>query len=103
MGKQVEDSLAGLRTSLQGVTDVASAEAAQSKLQQVTTQLDQITGLAGQLSIDQRKVLSGLVSPTMPALNQLFGKVLAIPGTAEVLKPSIDAIKAKLASLTAVV
>jgi hypothetical protein len=39
----------------------------------------------------------------MPALNQLFGKVLAIPGTAEVLKPSIDAIKAKLASLTAVV
>ena len=103
MGKQVEASLAGLRTSLQGVTDVASAEAAQSKLQQVTAQLDQVTGLAGQLSIDQRKVLSGLVSPTMPALNQLFDKVLATPGAADVLKPSIDAIKARLASLTAVV
>jgi len=103
MAEQIKDSLTGLRTSLQGVTDVTSAQAAQSKLQQVTAQLDKVTGLAGQLSTDQRKVLSGLVSPTMATLNQLFDKVLVIPGAAEVLKPSIDAIKAKLASLTAVV
>jgi len=101
MGKQVDNSLASLRTSLQGITDAASAEAAQSNLQQVTAQLDKVTGLAGQLSPDQRKIIAGLVGPAMPNLNQQFSKVLAIPGAAEVLKPSIDALKAKLASLTA--
>ena len=36
----------------------------------------------------------------MPTLNQLFDKVLAIPGVADVLKPTIDALKAKLVVLT---
>jgi hypothetical protein len=37
----------------------------------------------------------------MPALNQLFDKVLAIPGVAELLKPAIDTLKAKLEALAA--
>ena len=101
MGKQVDNSLASLRTSLQGVTDAASAEAAQSNLKQVTAQLDKVTGLTGQLSPDQRKIIAGLVRPAMPILNQQFDKVLAIPGAAEVLQPSIDALKVRLALLTA--
>jgi hypothetical protein len=36
----------------------------------------------------------------MPTLNQLFDKVLAIPGVSDVLKPTIDLLKAKLAMLT---
>jgi hypothetical protein len=55
----------------------------------------------GQLSAEQRKVLAGLINPMMPTLNQLFGKLLAIPGVSEVLKPTIDALRAKLAVLTA--
>jgi hypothetical protein len=42
-----------------------------------------------------------MVNPLMAALNQLFDKVLAIPGVAEVLKPTIDALKAKLTALAA--
>ena len=34
------------------------------------------------------------------ALNQQFDKVLAIPGAAEVLKPSIDVLQSKLAALS---
>ena len=34
-------------------------------------------------------------------LNQLFDKALAIPGVAEIIKPTIDTLKAKLATLTA--
>ena len=98
--KQVDSSLTSLRTSLQGITDAASADAAQSNLQGVMAQLDKVTGLEGQLSPDQRKIIAGLVGPAMPNLNQQFSKVLAIPGAAETLKPSIDALKAKLASLT---
>ena len=46
-------------------------------------------------------MLAGVVGPLMPSLNQLFDKVLAIPGVAELLKPTIDALRAKLAVLTA--
>ena len=101
VGKQVTDSIANLRTTLGGITDAASARAALPKLQDVTTQLDKVGGVVGQLSAPQRTVLAGLVNPVMPTLNQLFDKVLAIPGVAEVLKPTIDALRAKLAMLAA--
>jgi hypothetical protein len=101
LGKQVNDSIANLRTTLAGVTDAASAQASLPKLQEVTTQIDKVNGMIGQLSAEQRKLLDGIVSPAKPMLNQLFDKVLAIPGVAEVLKPTIDALKAKLAVLTA--
>jgi hypothetical protein len=70
-------------------------------VQEVTAQIDKIGGMLGQLSPDQRKVLAGLVGPAMPGLNQLFDKVLAIPGVGDVLKPTIDTLKTKLAQLTA--
>jgi hypothetical protein len=101
IGKQVSDSISNLRTTLAGVTDAASAQASLPKLQEVTAQIDKVDGLIGQLSADQRKLLAGIVSPLIPTLNQLFDKVLAIPGAAEVLKPTIDALKAKLAVLSA--
>lgn len=101
VGKQTSDSLSNLRTTLSGVTDVASAKAALPKLQQVTDQINKTDGMIGSLSADQRKVLANLVTPTMPSVNQLFDKVLAIPGVGEVLKPTIDTVKAKLATLTA--
>ena len=48
----------------------------------------------------QRNVMTaGVVNPMMPSLNQLFDKVLAIPGVSEVLKPTIDALRVKLAAL----
>jgi hypothetical protein len=98
--KEVTDSITNLRTTLAGITDAGSAQAALPKLREVTTQIDKVDGLVGQLSADQRKALAGLVNPLMPSLNQLFDKVLAIPGVAELLKPTIDALKAKVAMLT---
>jgi hypothetical protein len=99
VGKQVTDSITSLRTTLGGITDAASAQAALPKLREVTDQIDKVDSLLGQLSPEQRKVLAGMVNPLMPTLNQLFDKVLAIPGVAELLKPTIDALKAKLAVL----
>jgi hypothetical protein len=99
--KEVTDSITNLRSTLAGITDAASAQAALPKLREVTTQIDKVDGLVGQLSAEQRKALAGLVNPLMPSLNQLFDKVLAIPGVAELLKPTIDSLRAKLAVLTA--
>ena len=101
LGKQVTDSITNLRATLGGITDAASAQAALPKLREVTAQIDKVDGLIGQLSVEQRKVLAGMVNPLMPSLNQLFDKVLAIPGVSELLKPTIDALRAKLAVLTA--
>ena len=56
--------------------------------------------MIGSLSVEQRRVVSGLVNPIMPTLNQLFDKLLAIPGIAEVLRPTINTLKEQLAALT---
>jgi hypothetical protein len=101
IGKQVTDSIASLRTTLNDITDAASAQAALPKLREVTGQIDKVDGMIGQLTPEQRKLLAGLVNPVMPTLNQLFDKVLAIPGVAELLKPAIDALKVKLSALVA--
>jgi hypothetical protein len=92
--------IANLRNTLGGVTDAASAQAALPKLQDITTQIGRVDGLIGQMTPEQKKLLAGIVNPLMPTLNQLFDKVLAIPGVSEVSKPTIDLLKAKLAMLT---
>jgi hypothetical protein len=100
IGKQLSDSLGTLRTSLQGVTDVASAKAALPRIQSAAAQVDKINDMAGQLSADQRRVIAGLASPATTAVNQLFDKVLAIPGVGDVLRPAADMVKTRLAALS---
>jgi outer membrane protein OmpA-like peptidoglycan-associated protein len=99
IGKQIDDNLGTLRTSLQGITDGASASAALPKLQQVTTQLDKIGDTLGQATADQRRSIAGWFASLLPNLNQSFDKVLATPSVAGVLKPTIDTLRAKLAAL----
>ena len=99
VGKQITDNVANLRTALTGITDVASAQAALPKLQDLSGQIDKVGRVIGSLSAEQRKVVAGLVNPLMPTLNQLFDKLLAIPGIAEVLRPTIDTLKGELAAL----
>ena len=101
LGKQVTDSIGTLRSTLAGITDAASAQTALPKLQAATAQIDKVGGMIGQLSDPQRRALAGMVLPVMPALNSLFDKVLSIPGVADVIKPTIDTLKTKLAILTA--
>jgi hypothetical protein len=99
IGKQVANNIASVRTTLDGVTDVSSAQAALPKLQEVTAQIDKTDSTVGQLSAEQRKAIGAVINPLMPAVNQLCDKVLAIPGVAEVLKPSVDTLKTKLTAL----
>lgn len=101
VGKQVTDNLSNLHQTLSNITDASSAQAALPKLQETAAQIDKVQNLRGQMSPEQRRVVAGLVNPIMPSLNQLFDKVLAIPGVSAELKPAVDAIKAKLAVLTA--
>ena len=99
VGKQVGDTLASLRTSLQDIKDEASAQANLPRLQQVTTQMDNVRGTVEQLTPDQRKVIAGIVKPSVPVVNRMFDNVLAIPGVNQVLKPTVDTLKTQLATL----
>ena len=101
IGKQITNNIASVRSTLDGITDVASAQAALPKLQEVTAQIDKTDGAVGQLTAEQRKAIAAVINPLMPAVNQLCDKVLAIPGVAEVLKPSVDTLKAKLTAFAA--
>lgn len=99
--RQVTDSITSLRATLTGITDTASAQAALPKLQDITARIGKLGDRMGQLPADKRKALSGQVNPSMPTLNAMFDEVLAIPGVAEVLKPTLDTLKMKLAGLAA--
>ena len=100
IGKQLGDSLGSLRTSLQGITDVASARAALPRVQAATTQVEKVNSMLGQLTADQRKTIVAMTAPATATLNQLFDRVLAIPGVGEVLKPAADTLKTRLADLS---
>jgi hypothetical protein len=43
--------------------------------------------------------LAALIAAVRPSLEELFGKVLAVPAVAEIAKPTIDTIRTKLDAL----
>jgi hypothetical protein len=94
------DSLSDLRTSLQGITDSNSAQAELPKLEAAKNQIDRVSSLAGQLSTDQRKTLAGVVATALPMISQLTDRVMGIPGVGDMLRPTIDPMKNKLAELS---
>ena len=99
VGKQLTGTLDGLRTTLGGITDAATAEAALPKLQETVTAFDGISGLAAKLTAEQRSMLAGLVSVALPAIKEVSGKVLAIPGVGSILKTTVDGLVAKIEAL----
>jgi hypothetical protein len=97
---QVTRVIDNLKTSLEGITDSATAEAALPKIQEADGQLKTADDLVAKLSPEQKKQVATLIAGAMPTLNQLFDKVLAIPGVAAILKPVIDALRTKLDALS---
>jgi hypothetical protein len=96
----VQATLESLKTTLQGVTDVDSAKAALPSLDKSVAELDKVRDLSGKLPVDGRSALAALISAARPSIDQLFDKVLAIPGVEVVTKPTIDALRAKLDALS---
>jgi hypothetical protein len=68
-----------VRTTLDGVTDVSSAQAALPKLQEVTAQINKTDSAVGQLSAEQRKAIAAVINPLMPAVNSCATKCLRFP------------------------
>jgi len=95
-----ESALAGLKANLQGVTDAASAKAALPQLEKEGTEFDKLRNLAGKLPVDGKTAFAALVARLRPSIEELFNKVLAIPGVSDMAKPVIDGLRAKLDALS---
>ena len=96
----VQTALAGLKTTLQGVRDTASAQAALPQLEKGSIEFDKLRDLAGKLPIDAKTAFALLVNSLRPSIEDLFNKVLEIPGVAPIAKPVIDGLRAKLDTLS---
>ena len=99
LGQRLTSFFDDAKKTLGGVTDAASAEAAKPKLQEMATNLDQVSELAGQLPADGKQALTGMVNSALPAIRELIDKVMAMPGVGEVLKTTLEPIKTKLEGL----
>ena len=97
---QATSAIDTLKAALEGITDSESAKAALPKLQDADGQMAAVSNLLATLSPDQKKALATAITAALPALNPLFDKVLAIPGVADIAKPVIDGLRAKLDQLS---
>ena len=86
-------------TSLSGIKDEATAQTAVAGVNKASSEFDQLTGLLNQLPPDARKAVAEAFAAIKPNLDQLFDKVLGIPGVGAIIKPTVDAIRAKLETL----
>jgi hypothetical protein len=100
VGSSVQKSVDGLKTALGGVRDVDTARAALPGLQDTTAQLDRLSGLVNQLPAGGKAALVSFLVSVRPSIDEAFNKVLAIPGVADVARPTIDAIRARLDTLS---
>jgi hypothetical protein len=90
----------GVKTALLGVKDTASAQAALPQLEKGSIEFDKLRDLAGKLPIDSKTAFATLVASLRPSIEDLFNKVLEIPGVAPIAKPVINGLRAKLDALS---
>jgi Bacterial protein of unknown function (DUF937) len=100
IGALAKSAVDDLRSSLKGIKDEATAQAAVPELTKDGSQSDQLIGLLGQLSPETRKTLTDAFVAIKPRLDKLFDQALALPGVGPVIKPTLDTIRSKLNTLT---
>ena len=96
LGAQLTKAVNGLRASLEGINDEATAQSALPALTNSKHEFDMVTGLINQLSPEARKSLASAVAAVRPTLDQMIDKALAIPGVGSVIKPTVDTIRSGL-------
>ena len=102
VGDLATSAVNDLYASLQGIKDEATAQSSLPGLTKASSEFDQLTSVFNQLSPENRKMLADLFASIRPNLDQLLDKALAISGVGPIIKPTVDAIREKLDTLTKV-
>jgi len=99
LGPQLASAFDKTRSALQQVNDPESAKRALPQLDDVNAQLDKLLKAAALASDQQKKIVVDLATKVQPGIQDLMDKALTKPGVADVLKPTLDIFKSKLAAL----
>ena len=100
VGGELTSTFEGLTETLSGITDVASAEAALPALEEMSTGLDSLTGLADQLPEGAIGGIAEMVTNGLSGLDGVMTNLESIPGVGDLIKPIIDQIRDKLTAFT---
>lgn len=100
LGKDLTGVIGTATTSLSGITDASSAEAALPQLQGLSAKLDGIKSVWDKLPESGRSSIASIASTGMGKVKDLAGTVEEMPGVGEKLKPVLDEILNKLSALS---
>lgn len=99
IGKRTAGLYEGIKTSVAGIKDEASATASLPKLREQSAALLDIRDMAEKLPTNGRKDLAALVSPWIPGLQALITSAIKAPGAETTVKPVLEQIIERLQSL----
>lgn len=91
--------ISGLSTTLAGIKDEVSAEAALPGLNETATKLQAMKDLIATDTPEVRKAFADLMAATMPSLQPLIATAMTVPGAEAILKTPLDSITGSLAAL----
>lgn len=97
LAKDVTGSLGSIMSTLNGITDVSSAQAAVANLTAATNKLGTYASMFEKLPASAREPISKLVASALPQLKELLNKVGDIPGVGPIIKPIVENLSSKLA------
>lgn len=100
LGATVRGAFDQLTTSLGGISDAATAEAALPDLTAVRDRLAGLDTAVAGLSTDGKSALQTLITGALPTLRDTIDRLLGNAAVAGVIKPVLDDILAQLTSFT---
>jgi hypothetical protein len=95
----LEGVFGNLTSTLAGVTDTASANAAVQALTETDTTLGGLESAVSSLSGEGRTALQALVAGALPALQTAIDGLLSDSAISGILKPTLDSILARLTTM----
>jgi hypothetical protein len=91
-----------LTTTLQGVTDRATATSAMSKIQDAAKEMDRLAVLSTQLPAEARRTLAGATKDQLGRLNTMLDSAAALPGVGPILQPTVTALRGRMDAIAMV-
>jgi hypothetical protein len=99
VAKGFGDVFTNLTSTLNGIKDEATAKTALPKLEEISGQVDNLSGLFGGLPDTAKTGITSLVNDNLSGLNSLVSKVTALPGVGGVIQTVLDNIVKALSGL----
>ncbi|MBX2824289.1 MAG: DUF937 domain-containing protein [Gammaproteobacteria bacterium] len=87
------------KTSLEGITDTASAESALPALEEMKSKVDGLGGMLEKIPEAARGPLSGIISTGLETLTPIIEKLRGLPGVGDVIDPIITPVLETLQGL----